>query len=82
MIPIRWASDLHLDHADDGAIESLHAALRRGPSVPVILTGDLSTAPDWSPTSSTWLPRPARRSGTSSAITTTITVASGPSGMR
>lgn len=45
MIPIRWASDLHLDHADDGTIDSLHAALRRGPSVPVILTGDLSTAP-------------------------------------
>lgn len=45
MTSIRWASDLHLDHADGAAIASLHAALRRGPSLPVILTGDLSTAP-------------------------------------
>jgi|CXWL01.1.fsa_nt_gi predicted phosphohydrolase len=45
MTSIRWASDLHLDHASTGAIETLHAALRRGPALPVILTGDLSTAP-------------------------------------
>ncbi len=45
MTTIRWASDLHLDHADAGVVESLQAALRRGPTVPVILTGDLSTAP-------------------------------------
>ncbi|MBL0178418.1 MAG: metallophosphoesterase [Gemmatimonadetes bacterium] len=45
MTGIRWATDLHLDHAAPGVIESFCLALRRGPAVPVILTGDLSTAP-------------------------------------
>lgn len=45
MPPLRWASDLHLDHADAAAVASLHLALRQKPDVPVILTGDLSTAP-------------------------------------
>jgi len=41
----RWASDLHLDHASPAAVASLHLALRQNPDGPVILTGDLSTAP-------------------------------------
>lgn len=45
MISIRWASDLHLDHADPSAVASLHSALRQTAGAPVILTGDLSTAP-------------------------------------
>lgn len=45
MVSIRWASDLHLDHADPSVVASLHLALRQNPGVPVILTGDLSTAP-------------------------------------
>ena len=45
MPSLRWASDLHLDHADPAAVASLHLALRQSPGVPVILTGDISTAP-------------------------------------
>jgi hypothetical protein len=45
MPSLRWASDLHLDHADAAAVTSLHQTLRQNPDVPVILTGDLSTAP-------------------------------------
>ncbi len=45
MTTIRWAADLHLDHASPPAIESCFLALRQGPAHPVILTGDLSTAP-------------------------------------
>ncbi len=41
---IRWLTDLHLDHAPPEAIQRLHAALRSNASVPVILTGDISTA--------------------------------------
>jgi len=45
MTSIRWASDLHLDHADPAAAELLHHGLRQTADIPVILTGDLSTAP-------------------------------------
>ena len=45
MTGIRWATDLHLDHAAPGVVDSFFLALRRGPALPVILTGDLSTAP-------------------------------------
>lgn len=45
MTSLRWASDLHLDHAEPGAVAGLLQALRQGPPLPVILTGDLSTAP-------------------------------------
>lgn len=41
---IRWLTDLHLDHPPPEATQRLHAALRSAPGVPVILTGDLSTA--------------------------------------
>jgi len=41
---IRWLTDLHLDHAPPEAAQRLHAALRSEPAIPVILTGDLSTA--------------------------------------
>lgn len=40
----RWLTDLHLDHATPDAAAALHTSLQRGPGVPVILTGDLSTA--------------------------------------
>jgi predicted phosphohydrolase len=45
MPSIRWASDLHLDHADPPTVASLYQALRQTAPLPVILTGDLSTAP-------------------------------------
>jgi predicted phosphohydrolase len=41
---MRWLTDLHLDHAPPEATQRLHAALRSAASVPVILTGDISTA--------------------------------------
>lgn len=44
-MPFRWLTDLHLDHATPDAVAALHASLRRDPGVPVVLTGDLSTAP-------------------------------------
>ncbi len=45
MPPVRWASDLHLDHARPAVVADFFAALRRNPALPIILTGDLSTAP-------------------------------------
>lgn len=45
MPEIRWASDLHLDHADSLAVERLHAELRRSAQAPLLITGDISTAP-------------------------------------
>lgn len=45
MTRIRWATDLHLDHADPSAVMAFLHALRQEPDLPVILTGDLSTAP-------------------------------------
>jgi predicted phosphohydrolase len=41
---IRWLTDLHLDHAPPEAIQRLWTALRETPPLPIILTGDLSTA--------------------------------------
>ncbi|HEY4320449.1 MAG TPA: metallophosphoesterase [Gemmatimonadales bacterium] len=41
---IRWASDLHLDHADDAARARFLGSLA-GADVPLLLTGDTSVAP-------------------------------------
>lgn len=43
-MPYRWLTDPHLDHAPPEAVERLLDALRSGPGIPVILTGDLSVA--------------------------------------
>ncbi len=45
MPQLRWASDLHLDHASPAAVERLHADLRQSATIPLLVTGDISTAP-------------------------------------
>ena len=42
---IRWLTDLHLDHASRDSVSRFHQTLRIGPRFPLILTGDLTTAP-------------------------------------
>jgi hypothetical protein len=39
-----WASDIHLDHATDAVVERFCATLRQSEGVPLLVTGDISTA--------------------------------------
>lgn len=43
-MPILWATDIHLDHADAAAREAFLDTLRRMPGEAVILTGDVAIA--------------------------------------
>lgn len=45
MPELLWASDLHLDHASPAAVERLHLDLHRARGTPLVITGDISTAP-------------------------------------
>jgi 3',5'-cyclic AMP phosphodiesterase CpdA len=45
MPSLRWAADLHLDHATPAVVDALYHSLRKNGPLPIILTGDLSTAP-------------------------------------
>lgn len=44
VMTFRWLTDLHLDHAHQSEVAALHDSLRGDRGVPVVLTGDISTA--------------------------------------